>query len=108
MGSKGSRDEKDRDRVADTDADVEQVAGHAPLATREDQTFDSPVCITFHHFRKRLCDCDGLVAKYAIDGIVQAGILPDDSPEFVSEVRHRQTKSRVEKTVIVIEEACSE
>lgn len=71
------------------------------------QAFDSPVIITVHSFRYRLADSDGLCAKYSIDAIVKSGLLVDDSPKEVQEVRFKQTKIKKpeeEKTIITIEE----
>ena len=47
---------------------------------------------------------DGLSVKAAIDGLVEADVLADDSPEQVAEIVHRQTKGKPEETTIVIEE----
>ena len=71
------------------------------------QRFDSPVCLTIHNYRHRLVDPDGISAKAAIDGIVKAGILIDDSPEQIKEIRFTQTKIKTkenEHTEIIIEE----
>jgi Holliday junction resolvase RusA-like endonuclease len=51
-----------------------------------------------------LADIDGLSIKAAIDGIVEAGILADDSPKQVKEIRNSQSKGKIEKTTITIEE----
>lgn len=66
--------------------------------------FNSRVRITIHSYRKRLADPDGISGKAAIDGCVKAGLLGDDSPKEVAEVRHRQSQSKTERTVIEIEE----
>ena len=55
-----------------------------------------------HSIRKRLTDADGVSAKAAIDGLVLAGILPDDSPKYVKEVTYSQEKGDPEKTIIEI------
>ena len=67
--------------------------------------FNSPVRITVHSRRKRLCDPDGISGKAAIDGLVKAGLLEDDSAKFVTEVRYTQEKSKDENTTLIIEEA---
>ncbi len=90
--------------TADPHADLEQDSGDAALRANEAPRFDSPVRITFIHFRKRLADIDGLSGKAAIDGLVAAGILADDSPQQVAEVVNRQVKGEPERTEIVIEE----
>ena len=71
------------------------------------QRFDTQVCIIVRSYRRRLCDPDGISAKAAIDGIVKAGILTDDTPEQIKEVRFKQTKIKSpaeEKTEIIISE----
>jgi hypothetical protein len=93
--------------AADSVADMESVIGHASLEAKEGTRFDSPVRITVVSYRSRLCDADGISAKAAIDGLVHAGILQDDSPEFVAEVRYKQVKVKnrsEEKTELIIEE----
>lgn len=77
------------------------------MAKKKDKGFDSPVSIHVHSRRFRLCDADGISAKAAIDGIIKAGILPDDSPEYVKEVRYTQEKIKkpeYEETIITLEE----
>lgn len=69
------------------------------------QRFNSPVCIIIHSYRRRLADPNNINTKAAIDGIVKAGILTDDSPKQIKEVRFKQTKIKApeeEKTEIVI------
>ncbi len=64
-----------------------------------------PVKIKVHSIRKRLTDADGVSAKAVIDGLVHAGILIDDSQEYVNEVSYSQEKCKKgedEKTVITI------
>lgn len=70
------------------------------------KAFTTPVRITVISYRSRLADADGISAKAAIDGIVHAGILADDSPKEVVEVRHLQHKVKNkedERTEIEIE-----
>jgi Holliday junction resolvase RusA-like endonuclease len=103
-GSRKRRKTPDRNRVACSAADVEPDTGNALSGAKELAAFTAPVCITFHCSRKRLADVDNLSGKACIDGIVEAGLLTDDSTKQVAEVRYRQTKSRTETTKIVIEE----
>lgn len=87
-----------------TAANLEQAIGDALLGKEEVPRFDSLVRISIHSVRKRLADSDGISGKAAIDGIVKAGILADDSPKFVKEVTHSQETGKEEITVIRIEE----
>jgi Holliday junction resolvase RusA-like endonuclease len=49
--------------------------------------------ITVINMRKRQIDVDNLSTKALIDGLVHAGVLVDDSPEFVNEVVVKQFQS---------------
>lgn len=62
------------------------------------------VNIHIHSIRKRLVDPDGISGKAAIDGLVHAGVLEDDSSEFINQVSYSQEKGKEEKTIITIEE----
>ncbi len=94
---------KNGNRATSPDANVEPHPSDAALRENETPRFDSQVRITFHHTRKRLADIDGISGKAAIDGLVKAGILADDSAKQVAEVRHFQTKGEPETTVVTIE-----
>lgn len=82
---------------------MEQASSNEPLAEKEAKRQDSRVCIHVHSIRKRLTDADGISAKAAIDGIVHAGILKDDSPQYVKEVTYSQEKGEPEETIITIQ-----
>jgi hypothetical protein len=43
-------------------------------------------------YRHRLADTDGISAKAAIDGLIHAGVLRNDTPEYVTEVSYSQVK----------------
>lgn len=85
-------------------ANVEQVARCEPLATRKNKALDSRggLVLHIHSRRTRATDADGVSAKACIDGLVNGGILEDDSPDIVREVRQTQTKSNDEETWIMI------
>ena len=99
--------EKARDRDATLSAAlVESVASHEPLATPRLAQFSTRVCIHVHSIRKRLCDPDGISAKYAIDAIARSGLLRDDSSKEVKEVTFSQRKTvkgEAEQTIITLE-----
>lgn len=50
------------------------------------------VVIRFTHYRRKLADVDNFATKHFVDALVKDGLLRDDSPEEVEEVRHRQVK----------------
>ncbi len=58
--------------------------------------------LTIINYRNRLIDIDNISCKSAIDGLVHAGVLPDDSPEHVAEVTIKQVKAKVERTIITV------
>jgi hypothetical protein len=97
----------DNDNDSGQAADVELPTSSEPVAAGKGAAFDSRVDIEIVSYRLRLADSDGISAKAAIDGLVAAGILRDDSAKEVSEVRYRQVKVKNEadeKTEIVITE----
>ena len=88
-------------------ADVELPTSCQSVAAGKGAAFGSRVDIEIVSYRLRLADADGISGKAAIDGIVAAGILRDDSAKEVREVRYRQVKVKNtsdEKTEIVITE----
>jgi len=87
--------------------ELERDSSCQSVAEKTDTRFDSPVRLRIISYRVRLTDADNCCAKYAIDGIVEAGILRDDSPKYVQSVEHSQVKVKnksEERTVIEIEE----
>jgi hypothetical protein len=83
-------------------SDMESHPCDAPLGTETVKGFNSPVSISVHSIRKRLCDIDGISAKAVIDGLVHAKILIDDTPQYVKEVRFSQAKGSPEITIIEV------
>jgi hypothetical protein len=65
----------------------------------EAAAFDSSTHLEIIHHRKRPTDPDGCSAKAAIDGIVAAGILPDDSAQWIESIKITVVQSVVEKTI---------
>ena len=89
-------------RIAVSASDMEQNASDAPMAEKEATGSHPPYDIAVHSVRKRLADIDGISAKAAIDGIVKAGILPDDSAKYIKSITYTQEKGEPEKTIINI------
>ena len=81
---------------------MEPIVSDAPLAKKESTRLDKNCRIHVHHKTKRLADSDGRSVKACIDGLVLAGVLRDDSPEFVKEVSQSQEKSKTDETIIDI------
>jgi hypothetical protein len=94
------------DRATDRPANVERATGDEPIRAGKGAAFGSRCSITIVSYRTRLCDADGISAKAAIDGLTHCGVLQDDSPKEVSEVRYQQVKVKNasdEKTEIILE-----
>jgi len=81
---------------------LEPYSSNAPVAEEEAQGLGTRVVITVRSYRKRGHDPDGISVKAVLDGIVRAGLLPDDSTKYVKEVRFKSYLSKEEKTVIEI------
>jgi citrate lyase beta subunit len=85
---------------------LEQIAKDGHKTGNEVQAFDVPVRIHVHSIRNQLADCDGISAKAAIDGLVKAGLLRDDSVKWVKEVSYSQEKTEGEESTVITIEEC--
>ena len=92
-------------RITSTAANDKQGTRDEPLAEEKTPRFDGPVNILIESHVKRLRDPDGNFCKYIVDSIVDIGLLQDDSPKYIQEIRYRQVKSKEEKTVVIMREA---
>jgi len=104
---KTKRKTSSRRKIAFPIADLESHSGYEAIFKKEITTFDSPVSIHIHSKRRRLIDADAVSAKAAIDGLVHAGLLVDDSPEFVVGVSYSQeqvSSYEEEETIMTITE----
>lgn len=102
------REEIDTNRDPDSTTHMEPYLVDEPLGAQKAAGLNPPFDIYVHVIRKRLCDPDGISAKAAIDGLVKAGVLPDDSDRFVKKVSYTQEKAakdEEEKTIITIVES---
>ncbi len=68
-------------------------------------TSDTPSFqVTITRKCKRLADYDNVWVKGILDGLVKAGLLPDDSPKYLGQTIVKQEKTKGEpETVIKIE-----
>jgi hypothetical protein len=60
------------------------------------------VRIHCHSIRKRLVDSDAISIKAVIDGIVEAGVLKNDTAKEIQPPTFSQEKGTEEKTIITI------
>lgn len=68
--------------------------------------FDTQVRIRITSYRVRLADVDGISGKAALDALVLAGVIANDTTKEVLEVTYPQVKVKSkseEKTVITVE-----
>jgi len=89
-------------------ANMESDIEHESLPERANGHFDSLVNIRVISYRRVNHDPDGISVKAVMDGIVQRGILADDSAKQVKSItfESRKTeKGEEEKTIIEIEAA---
>lgn len=63
----------------------------------------SRVRITFHFTHNRSIDLDNLAIgmKYWVDGLIYAGLVEDDSPEYLTYGSHTFTKAKGESQTLV-------
>lgn len=84
---------------------MEQRAVDQPEKPRAFEAINERAVVTFTHYRRRLADPDGFATKWMLDGIVDLGLLRDDSANEIEEVRHRQVKVEAweqERVVVTI------
>ena len=93
------------DNAADSAPNLEPTASDESIPESRRPAFDSRVDLRIVSYRSRLADADGISAKAAIDGLVHAGVIRDDSTKEVREVSYSQIRVKNkedEKTVIQI------
>jgi hypothetical protein len=91
-----------RDNSANSASNVEQASGHARGKEKQIGSDDSLCRIYIHNLRHKLADSDGVSGKACLDGIVEAGLLSDDSTEEVEWVRQTQEKIPKDEDEITI------
>ena len=92
-------------RISVPPAYMEPDSSNEPVAKKGSKGLDSRCCIDVVSYRHRLADADGISAKALIDGLIHSQILPNDSPEYVQEVRFSQVKipkTEMEFTEVIV------
>lgn len=84
--------------------DLESNPSDGPAAKNAAKKIHPRFSITVHHRSRRLADPSGRCFKFAVDGIVRGGILPDDSPIYVKEIRETFEQRKNDETIIEIYE----
>ncbi len=86
-------------------ADIKQNIGNESLGKKKIARFNRPVDIEICNYRHRLADRDGICSKYLIDGLVDCGILHDDTTKEIVGLKIKQIKipkQQCEKTIVII------
>ena len=94
--------EGNKNNTAVPTPNLEQIIRNASSGKEQTEPINSPVRIHVHSLRKRSTDFDGISIKAAADGLIHAGILRDDSPEYVTSGTYSQEVSPREETIITI------
>ncbi len=81
---------------------MEPTSRDEPMATKRGSGLDKKCRIHVCCRRKRLADPDGNSVKAAIDGLVEAGILRDDSAKWVEDISVSQEKCGAEEEETII------
>lgn len=83
---------RDEDNHKAQSAVIERAIWHEPVAAPKRKAGDAGrVLVRVVSYRRRLIDADNLCPKYFIDCLRYAGIIRDDSPQFI-EVATAQEK----------------
>jgi len=92
-----------RNTVALSATDPQPGNGHELKGANAFKALDAPADIQIISRRKRLCDTDAPVLKWVLDGIVDTGILADDTPEFINRITFERPEiAQTEETEIII------
>lgn len=82
---------------------VEPNTSNGSLEAEKAKGLDTRINITVTSYRYAKHDPDGISAKAVLDGIVRAGLLPDDSTKEIKSVKFESViikKTEDEKTII--------
>lgn len=84
---------------------VESTAGNGNMAKKKSKRPPQTYRIHVHHRTNKLTDPDGRSIKAVLDALVEAGILPDDNAQVITEITQSQeVKKGDEETIIDIKE----
>jgi hypothetical protein len=100
------RAKRNRDRTAVSTAAAQRTERHASAKACQGYAISKRVSIEVYSFRVHSCDTEGPSVKAALDGIVNCGVIKDDSAKEIESVKFyasQQVESEAEqKTRIVI------
>lgn len=62
---------------------------------------DYPLVLEVVNYKRRYhLDCSNICVKLVEDGLVQSGVIPDDSPKYIGEVRAMSEKRDTEGVMV--------
>jgi len=99
---------KSEDENRDTNTAANEQLSNKGLALEDkiqSGQYHKAVHIHCHSVRKRLVDVDAISIKAALDGIVKAGVLKDDTAKEIKTITYSQEQGSEEKTIITLQEA---
>lgn len=87
-------------------AKVERADKNALETIPENKQIHKIFSVHVHSRTNKLADSEGRSIKSAIDGLVLAGLLPDDNPSFLPKIpgQTQEKKTGPEETIITITE----
>lgn len=97
------RNGKNINRGAGSATKLESGSFHAAEKQDAVEAINERVAITFIVYRHKLIDPDNNYSKHFTDGIVESGLLRNDTASEIEEIRYRQVKIpewEQERTVI--------
>lgn len=101
----GEEPQRIRSGTAHSPANMESSVGNAPAQTDAPKKIDEGYSIEIHSEGPRDIDPDNICPKWAIDCLVDCGILPDDRAKAISagiHKYHRQKRGSTGKTIIIV------
>ena len=80
-----------------------QAIRHGPLAeTEREDSNPKRYAVSVESCRARKIDTDNLCAKYFVDALRYAGIIPDDRPEDIEySISQKKVKTKAEEITII-------
>ena len=91
-----------KDRAPGSAAKLEPNFSHAAKKTHETQKAHPRYRLAIGYQSKRRADPGNRCYKWAVDGLVKAGILGDDTWEWITEIKETEQKAEGERTVIEV------
>jgi hypothetical protein len=93
--------EKDNNHPSSSSSYVEPTSGNGLATKKGSKNMHQKCSLHVHSRTKTLADEDGRSIKACLDGIREAGLFEDDSPEFVKKVSQSQERTTGDEETII-------